>query len=56
MTNEAKNATSAQSATIPRGSRWSRSFRTGALGMCAEILFTCGLILIGFLISLLSGW
>jgi hypothetical protein len=25
-------------------------------GMGAELLFACGLILIGFLISLLSGW
>jgi hypothetical protein len=25
-------------------------------GMGSEILFSCGLILIGFLISLLSGW
>ena len=30
--------------------------RLSALGMGAEILYACGLILVGFLISLLSGW
>lgn len=49
-------AQAAQSIAASRGNRWLKTFRTGALGMGAEILFTCGLILIGFAISLLSGW
>ena len=28
----------------------------GLLGMAAEILFSLGLVLVGFLISLLGGW
>ena len=59
VTDEGKPSTPAQAAqgtVASRRSRWMRAFRTGALGMGAEILFTCGLILIGFAISLLSGW
>jgi len=50
-------------APTPRqGTRSAKSTRHGlklwdsVLGMGAEILFACGLTLVGFLISLLSGW
>ncbi len=33
-----------------------KKIRDGALGMLAEILFAGGLILAGFVISLLGGW
>lgn len=42
-------------AARPQGS-WQLRAINGALGMGAEILFACGLMLVGFLISLLCGW
>ena len=53
---EPKPAAPAQGTAIRRGSRLRKAFCTGVLGMGAEILFACGLTLIGFAISLLSGW
>lgn len=38
------------------GSRRAEKLWNCALGMAAEIAFTCGLILAGLMISLLSGW
>lgn len=35
---------------------WAHRLWLSMLGMGAEILYACGLILAGFLISLLSGW
>jgi hypothetical protein len=33
-----------------------KKFRDGLLGMLAEILFAGGLILAGFVVSMLGGW
>lgn len=33
-----------------------RMIKNGLLGIGAELLFACGFILIGFLISMLAGW
>lgn len=43
-------------ATVTPAQRLKRKLINGALGMGAEILFACGLMLAGFAISLLSGW
>lgn len=48
--------------TVREGARSMQGAKHGlklwdsVLGMGAEILFACGLALVGFLISLLSGW
>lgn len=40
----------------PQGAKHGLKLWDSVLGMGAEILFACGLALVGFLISLLSGW